>query len=63
MLHPGWVKTDIGDTIDEWMAINAPGLKQLTTADSAAGCVRVIQSTKSDEATVFLNENGETRPW
>lgn len=63
MLHPGWVKTDIGDTIDEWMSINAPKLKQMTPAESAAGCIRVIQSAKSEEATIFVNDKGDIRPW
>ncbi|KAF9041484.1 putative short-chain dehydrogenases/reductase [Panaeolus papilionaceus] len=63
MLHPGWVKTDIGDTIDEWMSKNAPGVRQMTTEESAAGCVRVIQGKKTEEATIFRDDKGTVRAW
>ncbi|KAF9050158.1 hypothetical protein BJ165DRAFT_1341580 [Panaeolus papilionaceus] len=63
VLHPGWVKTEIGSGIEGWMATYAPQIKQMTPEESATGCVKVIQSAKLDDATSFWNDKGEKKPW
>lgn len=52
ILHPGWVRTDMGGT-------NAP----LTAAESVAGMRRVIEHYDPSLAGQFLNFRGEPQPW
>jgi NAD(P)-dependent dehydrogenase (short-subunit alcohol dehydrogenase family) len=52
LLHPGWVKTDMGGE-------NAP----TSPAESIAGMRRVIESFAPAESGRFLNFRGEECPW
>ena len=52
MLHPGWVRTDMG----------GPG-GTLDTAQSVAALRRVIDGLGEGDKGVFLNQRGETLPW
>lgn len=52
VLHPGWVKTDMGGS-------QAP----LSPEESAAGLRRVIADLKPDGACAFLAYDGARLPW
>lgn len=52
LLHPGWVKTDMGGE-------NAPTMP----AESVAGMRRVIDAFSSSDSGRFLNFRGEECPW
>ena len=52
MLHPGWVKTDMG----------GPGAP-LSAAESVTGMRRVIEGLSPDDKGLFLNYRGEKLPW
>ena len=52
MLHPGWVKTDMGGR-------GAP----LEPAESVAALRRVIDGLGPHDKGVFLNQEGEALPW
>ena len=52
LLHPGWVKTDMGGE-------NAPTMP----VESVAGMRRVIDAFSSSDSGRFLNFRGEECPW
>ena len=52
MLHPGWVKTDIGG-----------GGAPLEPAESVSALRKVINRLTPRDKGVFLNHRGETLPW
>jgi NAD(P)-dependent dehydrogenase (short-subunit alcohol dehydrogenase family) len=52
MLHPGWVKTDMGG-----------GGATLSVKDSVSGMRQVIERLTPENKGVFLNQRGETLPW
>jgi NAD(P)-dependent dehydrogenase (short-subunit alcohol dehydrogenase family) len=52
LLHPGWVRTDMGGT-------NAT----LDVRDSVHGMRRVIENFDLERSGSFLRYNGETVPW
>ncbi|KAF8877996.1 hypothetical protein BD779DRAFT_1677064 [Infundibulicybe gibba] len=65
LIHPGWVHTDIGDTIDEWIETYAPQLVagKLTPLQSAEGTIKVVQEAKIEDVTAFFNYDGTRKPW
>jgi len=52
MLHPGWVKTDMGG-----------GNAALEPSDSAAGLLQVIDGLTLKDTGRFLDYEGKTLPW
>lgn len=52
MLHPGWVKTDMGG-----------GGAPLAPAESVTAMRRVIEGLGPGDKGLFLNHRGETLPW
>jgi NAD(P)-dependent dehydrogenase (short-subunit alcohol dehydrogenase family) len=52
MIHPGWVKTDMG----------GPGA-DITPQDSAAGIMAVIAGLTAEDTGKFYKWNGEIHPW
>ena len=52
MLHPGWVKTDMGGA-------NAP----VTKEDSVSAMRATIDGLTPDQTGAFLNNDGSTIPW
>ncbi|KAF9527381.1 hypothetical protein CPB83DRAFT_856451 [Crepidotus variabilis] len=62
-IHPGWVKTEIGDGIEAWMNTYAPQMKPITAEVSASGSIKAIQDAKLEEGPGFYNWEGVKRPW
>ena len=52
MIHPGWVKTDMG----------GPGA-DITAEESAAGIRSVIASLGAGDTGKFYKWNGDIHPW
>ena len=52
VIHPGWVKTDMGGD-------NAP----LSIKDSVRGMIKVIANLKEGDSGKFLRYNGDVLPW
>ncbi|CAL1706577.1 unnamed protein product [Somion occarium] len=63
LVHPGWVDTDLGQTIEPWLTAAVPGIKPLTVEDSAKGVVKVIQDAKMEDGVHFFNYDGTTIPF
>ncbi|KAF8885511.1 hypothetical protein BD779DRAFT_1533544 [Infundibulicybe gibba] len=65
VLHPGWVHTDIGDTINEWVKEFAPHMLdgKLTAQQSAQGTLNAIHAAKLEDATQFWNFDLTFKPW
>ncbi|KAH8660395.1 putative short-chain dehydrogenases/reductase [Xylariales sp. PMI_506] len=64
LLHPGWVgSTEIGDGITEYMTKYAPHVPNLTTEQSAADCVKTINSITVENAGEFFNHDGSKIPF
>jgi short-subunit dehydrogenase len=63
VLHPGWVQTDIGDGIKDWMAKYAPDTPQITTKQASEGVIKVAKKVTLEETTSFYNFDGNTIPW
>ncbi|RXW19389.1 hypothetical protein EST38_g6455 [Candolleomyces aberdarensis] len=63
VLHPGWVQTDIGDGIKDWMAKYAPETPQITTKQASEGVINVAKKVTLEETTSFYNFDGNTIPW
>ncbi|KAF8885513.1 hypothetical protein BD779DRAFT_1533550 [Infundibulicybe gibba] len=65
LLHPGWVHTDIGDGINDWIKEFAPHMldEKLTTQQSAQGIINVIRAAKLEDATQFWNFDLTFKPW
>jgi NAD(P)-dependent dehydrogenase (short-subunit alcohol dehydrogenase family) len=51
-LHPGWVQTDMGGSD-----------AQISTAESAKGLLKVIQSADKQKSGHFYNFKGQELPW
>ncbi|KAH9938915.1 hypothetical protein B0H21DRAFT_698662 [Amylocystis lapponica] len=62
-LHPGWVETDMGHTIEDWMNSHSPGSKMITTDQSADCVIKVITDAKLEDAAAFYNYDGSRIPW
>jgi len=60
---PGWVKTEIGDALLEWMGKNAPQVSQLEVEESAVGVVKVAEAVTLEKTAEFWNYDGTTLPW
>ena len=52
LMHPGWVKTDMGGP-------NA----EITADESAAGIISVIEGLAKEDSGKFYKWNGEIHPW
>ena len=52
MLHPGWVRTDMGG-----------GNADLGATESAAGLLKVIDNLTFADTGRFLDQKGQTMPW
>jgi NAD(P)-dependent dehydrogenase (short-subunit alcohol dehydrogenase family) len=63
LVHPGWVETDIGDTIKAWMNKYVPQANQITTEESAQGLVKVMEGVKAEDAGNYYNVDGSKFPF
>lgn len=63
--HVGWVYTDMGDTIDRWVAAHMPQLVEtkITVDVSAKGCIEVFTGAKLTDSAKFLAYDGTELPW
>ncbi|OKL61401.1 hypothetical protein UA08_03843 [Talaromyces atroroseus] len=63
LIHPGWVNTDMGDQITEWVMQNNPTLENLSTEKSAAECLKVLQGMTTEDAGTYFSYDGTKLPF
>ncbi|KPM34770.1 hypothetical protein AK830_g11801 [Neonectria ditissima] len=64
LLHPGWVGvTELGSKITNWMETYAPQVPSLTVAESAAGCINVLNGVKPEDNGLYFSHDGTKLPW
>ncbi|KAI0074997.1 NAD(P)-binding protein [Panus rudis PR-1116 ss-1] len=63
LIHPGWVDTDMGGIVNDFSDFNAPDVKPLTPAESAAGILKVAHEAKLEDAVSFLWYDGRVLEW
>jgi hypothetical protein len=62
--HIGWSgSTEIGSTISKWVAKYHPTLKNLPVEQSAADCMKILNSLTIDDAGAFYNHDGTMLPF
>lgn len=60
ILHPGWVKTDMGQTLANNLGVKEP---PTTLDDSTRLCVERIDEWTMEKTGQFLDSNGDVIPW
>ncbi|KAH9944874.1 hypothetical protein B0H21DRAFT_744938 [Amylocystis lapponica] len=63
IVHPGWVATDMGQSIEGWVSSHHPAAKMISTDESVEGVIKVITEAKLEDATAFYNYDGSRIPW
>ncbi|KAH9927579.1 uncharacterized protein B0H18DRAFT_1002574 [Fomitopsis serialis] len=63
VLHPGWVDTDLGNTVNAWFSEHLPALQKIRPADCAAQCLQVIRDARLEDAVAFYSHDGSRLPW
>lgn len=63
LVHPGWVGTDMGKLIREWVKENIPHHKMITIEESTTGTLSVIKQAKPEKAIKYYTQDGSTLPW
>ena len=63
VVHPGWVQTDLGDGIKDWMEKYSPETKQITTKEASEGVINVAKKLTVEQATAFYNFDGTVITW
>ncbi|POI21281.1 hypothetical protein CIB84_014972, partial [Bambusicola thoracicus] len=54
-LHPGWVKTDMGGTIED--------KSRVTVDESVGGMLKVLSNLSEKDSGAFLNWEGKVMAW
>ena len=63
MCVAGWVDTEMGSQIDDWVAKNFPKLRKISAEAAAEGTLKVFHSASLDEAVEFYMWDGTKLPW
>jgi len=63
IVHPGWIKTDMGLGIDEFMKSINMGNIDITALESISGTLKVIRELSMEQSGQFLDHNGAPVPW
>ncbi|KAH9839384.1 uncharacterized protein C8Q71DRAFT_509623 [Rhodofomes roseus] len=63
VVHPGWIDTDMGSHIEDWVAQHAPETRKLPPSESAEGCLKVFQIAKLENAVEYYTWDGTNLPW
>jgi len=63
LLHPGWVATDMSNTVDSWFSAHPPAIQKISPADCAAQCLQVIRDARLEDAVAFYSYDGSRIPW
>ncbi|CCM05064.1 uncharacterized protein FIBRA_07270 [Fibroporia radiculosa] len=62
LIHPGWVETDMGDELTDWMKDHLPERRKISVDQSATDCLKVIQDSKCENAIKLYSHDGTTVP-
>ncbi|KAF8886616.1 hypothetical protein CPB84DRAFT_1712354 [Gymnopilus junonius] len=62
-LHPGWVQTEIGAPLTEWMTTYAPHLPPITTEEAAGNVIRNSEKVTLETTAAFWQFDGTNLPW
>ncbi|KAH9948667.1 hypothetical protein B0H21DRAFT_221164 [Amylocystis lapponica] len=63
VLHPGWVATDMGKSIEGWVSEHNLPVQMISSDQSADGVIKVITEAKLEDATAFFKYDGSRIPW
>jgi len=62
-VHPGWVQTELGAPLADWMATYAPNIPHLTPQESATAVVTISEGLTLEETASFWHYDGTKLPW
>ncbi|KAI0930124.1 hypothetical protein AcW1_008886 [Taiwanofungus camphoratus] len=63
LIHPGWVDTDLGNSIESWMTKCMPGQTKLSPSESASSSIKVLTEAKLEDCVAYFNYDGTRMPW
>ncbi|PPQ95079.1 hypothetical protein CVT25_002602 [Psilocybe cyanescens] len=62
-IHPGWTKTDLSDSIEQWMSKYAAHVPRLTPDEAGAGLVKTSEALTLEKTGLFWHFDGTNLPW
>ncbi|KAI0074996.1 NAD(P)-binding protein [Panus rudis PR-1116 ss-1] len=64
VIHPGWVDTDMGNTVTDYVTKNMPHVgKAISREECVAGIMKVIHQAKLEDAVQYLWYDGRELTW
>jgi len=63
IVHPGWIRTDMGITVDDFMKSLNFGNLHITASESISGTLKVIRELNMEKSGQFVDHNGASIPW
>jgi len=64
LVHPGWIATDLGHSLDEWVETNLKGaLKPIAVEVGVAGTLKELHAATIDKTASYTDYTGKTLPW
>jgi len=62
-VHPGWVQTDLGADLKDWMAQYAPQIPHITPDDAASRVIKISEDLTLEKTASFWHFDGTNLPW
>ncbi|TFK25895.1 NAD(P)-binding protein [Coprinopsis marcescibilis] len=62
-VHPGWVRTQMGEGVKEYVMITTPDLPYITARESAEAVVMLTKNLTADKVRSLLCYDGQIAPW
>ncbi|PPQ90787.1 hypothetical protein CVT25_012616 [Psilocybe cyanescens] len=62
-IHPGWTKTELSDSLTDWITTYAPQIPRLTPAEAGACLVSISKALTLEKTGQFWHFDGSNLPW